>query len=266
MRIFERRSSARVRKMQGSSRRQYRPVAEPLEVRRLLSGGPTATITGSPATDTAGSPIDLTGSASELNVTPPSVGNAGFEGVLVGNGYAYDPAGSSWSFSGSSGVSGNDSGFTSGNPAAPQGSQVAFLQKTGSFTQSVSGWAAGSYTISFDAARRGNYGGVEDFEVLVDGNVVGTFKPGTTSYQSYTTGSFTVSAGSHAVEFLGINTAGGDDTDFLDAVAFATATTPATPTVGTRGSRRCRWPPAATCTTRAGRLGRSPARRAAARG
>ena len=55
------------------------------------------------------------------------------------------------------GISGNNSGFTSGNPPAPQGSQVAFLQGTGSFSQTVAGWAAGSYVITFDAAQRGNF-------------------------------------------------------------------------------------------------------------
>ena len=165
---------------------------------------------------------------------PPAVGDAGFEQVPVGNGYAYDPAGSAWTFAGSAGVTGNNSAFTSGNPPAPQGGQVAFLQGTGSFSQSVSGWAAGSYTISFDAALRGNYGGVQDFEVLVDGNLVGRFEPTTSSYQSYTTGPFTVAAGPHTIEFLGVNTAGGDDTDLLDAVSVAVAA-PAVPAVGDAG-------------------------------
>jgi hypothetical protein len=120
-------------------------------------------------------------------------------------------------------VTGNNSGFTSGNPPAPQGSQVAFLQGMGTITQAIAGWAAGSYTISFDAAQRGNYGGVEDFEVLVDGNVVGTYKPGSTSYQVYTTSTFTVTAGTHVIKLLGINTAGGDDTDLIDAISIASA-------------------------------------------
>ena len=170
----------------------------------------------------------------------PMVGDSGFEAVpAAAGGYLYDPSGSAWTFSGSpgsgSGVTANGSPFTSGNPAAPQGSQVAFLQNNGTITQSVASWGAGTYAISFDAAHRGNYGGVEDFEVLVDGNVVGTFRPTTTSYQSYTTGSFTVSAGSHVIEFLGLNTAGGDNTAFLDAVAVATTTTPPTPAVGDSG-------------------------------
>ena len=100
----------------------------------------------------------------------------------------------------------------------------------------MAGWAAGSYAISFDAAQRGNAGkSVEDFEVLVDGYVVGTFKPTGTSYQTYTTAAFTVTAGAHTIEFLGLDTAGGDNTAFLDAVAVATASPRAPPSVGDSG-------------------------------
>jgi hypothetical protein len=93
-------------------------------------------------------------------------------------------------------VAGNGSGFTSGNPDAPEGAQVGFLEETGSFSQAVAGWAAGNYQISFDAAQRANFqASRQDFEVLVDGVVVGTFTPSGTSYQGYATAVFTVSAG-----------------------------------------------------------------------
>ena len=91
------------------------------------------------------------------NPSTASIGDPGFEQVVVGAGnFQYDPTGSPWAFSGGSGISGNNSGFTSGNPPAPQGVQVAFLQETGSFSQTVTGWAAGSYVLTFDAAQRGN--------------------------------------------------------------------------------------------------------------
>jgi hypothetical protein len=166
---------------------------------------------------------------------PPTIGDPDFSEASVGAGnYVSDPTGSAWTFSGA-GVSGNDSPFTSGNPNAPVGSQVAFLQNLDSITQSVAGWAAGSYTISFDAAARGNWGGLNNFEVLIDGTVVGTFEPTTTSYQIYTTNAFTVASGTHTIEFLGLNTAGGDDTDFLDNVTDALASPPAVPTIGDSG-------------------------------
>ena len=113
------------------------------------------------------------------------------------------------------GISGNGSGFTAGNPPAPQGAQVAFLQSTGSFSQAVAGWAAGSYLLTFRAAQRGNFrASRQDFRVLVDGVVVGTFTPSGTSYQPYTTAAFTVAAGSHTITFQGLDSAGGDNTAF----------------------------------------------------
>jgi hypothetical protein len=144
----------------------------------------------------------------------------GFEQVAVGAGnYQYAPAGSPWAFTGNAGITGNDSGFTAGNPAAPEGDQVAFLQKTGSMSQAVAGWAAGTYVVSFDAAQRGNWQESEqDFQVLVDDVVVGTFTPADTSYRAYATASFTVSAGTHTITFKGLDTAGGDNTAFIDAV------------------------------------------------
>ena len=175
---------------------------------------------------------------------PPVLGDAGFESASAGNaGYAYGPAGSPWTFTnspgnGGSGVSANNSAFTSSNPNAPQGSQVAFLQDTGSITQSVAGWAAGNYSLSFDAAQRANYGtSREDFQVLIDGNVVATFKPTSTSYQAYTTSTFTVTAGTHVIMFLGLDSAGGDNTIFLDAltVAVFVASAPPVPVVGDAG-------------------------------
>jgi hypothetical protein len=144
--------------------------------------------------------------------------------VVVGAGnFQYDPTGSPWTFSGGAGISGNDSGFTSGNPPAPQGVQVAFLQGTGLFTQSVAGWAAGSYVLTFDAAQRENYqASQENFNVLIDGSVVGTFTPSGTSYQSYSTTAFTVvTAGAHTITFQGLDSAGGDNTAFLDAVTIS---------------------------------------------
>ena len=136
--------------------------------------------------------------------------------------FKYDPTGSPWVFTGGSGISGNNSGFTSGNPPAPQGVQVAFLQGTGSFTQSVTGWAAGSYVLTFDAAQRGNFGvSQQNLEVLIDGSVVGTFTPSGTSYQSYSTVVFTVTAGTHTIEFKGLDSAGGDNTAFIDAVSIS---------------------------------------------
>jgi len=158
-----------------------------------------------------------------VQASSSSIGDAGFEQVSVGAGqFQYDPTGSAWAFSGGAGISGNNSGFTAANPPAPEGRQVAFLQGTGSFSQTVANWAAGSYTLSFKAAQRGNHqASRQDFNVLVDGVVVGTFTPSGTSYQSYTTTGFTVTAGAHTIKFQGLDSAGGDNTAFVDQVAIS---------------------------------------------
>ena len=84
----------------------------------------------------------------EIKIAPASLAvlDPGFAlPALQAGAFQYDPptatttapTGSPWSFTGTSGISSNNSGFTSGNPNAPQGTQVAFLQQYGSISQSV---------------------------------------------------------------------------------------------------------------------------------
>ena len=149
----------------------------------------------------------------------------GFGTPVVGSGnFQYNPSGSPWSLTGTSGVSGNGSAFTAGNPDAPEGSQVAFLQGVFSgFRQLVNFITAGTYTLRFLAAQRGNVpNSSQGFDVLIDGNEVGIFKPVGTSYRLYTTNSFTVTAGSHQIAFLDLDVplpGGRDNTALIDAVS-----------------------------------------------
>ena len=150
-----------------------------------------------------------------VNVARTGFSDPGFESPSQGSGesaYEYDPAGSTWSFSGGAGLAGNGSAFTAGNPDAPQGSQVAFIQRTGTASQVVvfPSSSAGSYQITLSAAQRGNHSGGsnEEIEVMVDGSVVGTFTPASTSYANYTTASFSVMAGSHTIASSGSTPAG----------------------------------------------------------
>ena len=161
-----------------------------------------------------------TGPIQTASTCTSPLSDCGFQSVPVNSGcYAYNPTGPDWTFSGQSGISGNNSAFTSGNPCAPQGSDVAFVQAQGSFSQDVSNWSAGSYELSFSAAQRANYGlESQDFEILVDGNVVATCKPTGTSYQGYTTPSFSVGSGSHCITFQGLDSRGGDNTCFIDNI------------------------------------------------
>jgi uncharacterized repeat protein (TIGR01451 family) len=174
--------------------------------------------------------IDQVTVTGPLPPPPPQLQDPGFETPAVGSGpsaYQYDPAASPWTWVGQAGVSGNGSGFTSSNPNAPQGSQVAFLQNKGSFSQTVT-LTAGSYTVSFSAAQRATYqSSSQTFQVQIDGVVMGTFTPSSTSYATLTTSVFTLAAGVHTVTFVGLDPNGGDNTAFVDQVALTAQSQPA---------------------------------------
>ena len=111
------------------------------------------------------------GSGTMAKVAPPvttlasepdgnAVQNSNFASPNVGTGssaYEYDPTGANWTFSGTAGVAGNGSGFTSGNPNAPSGTQVGFIQETGAISQTID-VPFSAVSISFAAAGAGNYG------------------------------------------------------------------------------------------------------------
>ena len=136
--------------------------------------------------------------------------------------YAIGPKGAPWTYTGTSGVAGNGSAVTSGNPNAPQGTQVSFTY--GSTISQAVNFTAGSYTISLDAAQRGNTpGNIGSLTVNVDGKSVGTFTPSGSTYTAFTTNSFTVGAGNHTIALVG----GGVNTVLIDQVAIqSTSTSP----------------------------------------
>src|SRR5262249_30232773 len=93
------------------------------------------------------------------------VADQGFEQVSVGSGQSQpDPTGSPWTFSGTAGIAANDSGIIVGNPSAPQGTQVAYLEQTGSLSQDVPGWIPGTYQLSITAAQRASNPSKQDFK------------------------------------------------------------------------------------------------------
>jgi Protein of unknown function (DUF642) len=200
-----------------------------------LTGAAYAGLTTSSFNVTAGSHIvtfqgtnlnggDNTVFIDQVSITQQTsgLGDSGFELPTLAPGtFKYNPTGSPWTFSGSAGVTGNASGFTSGNPYAPQGSQVAFLQQTATISEPVN-FTAGTYAISFSAAQRGNATSYQTFQVLFDGKSVGSFNSlGATSYVPLITSSFAATAGGHTVAFQSTNLNGGDNTVFIDQVAIA---------------------------------------------
>jgi hypothetical protein len=92
----------------------------------------------------------LTASSNIFN----AVSDSSFEvPVLPANTFQYAPASSAWQFSATAGITSDGSPFTAGNPYAPDGTQVALLEESGSISQSVY-LNAGTYNLSFMAAQR----------------------------------------------------------------------------------------------------------------
>ncbi|MDE0864153.1 MAG: hypothetical protein OSA98_10220, partial [Rubripirellula sp.] len=133
-------------------------------------------------------PADYYGSSGEIKdywtAGTSLTQDGGFESPSTGT-YVYNPPGSNWTFSSSSGVSANDSGFTSGNPSAPQGDQVAFLQMQGEISQSMGSMTGGAtYVLQFDSAQRAGYPD-QSFDIALDGNQLCQITPTSTDYESY---------------------------------------------------------------------------------
>lgn len=178
------------------------------------------------------SAVNSNGESANSSVTSAkaqAVANFSFETPSVGN-YSYNPLGGFWTFSGGSpsgsGLIANGSGFS--NPNAPDGTQAAFVQSYGTISQLLSGFAPGTiYTITYSAAQRQpqDQNGGESWDVVIDGNVIKTNAPGSTSYTTYTA-TFTASATTHTLAFVGTDLAGGDNTVFIDNVRLSPALQP----------------------------------------
>ncbi len=148
-------------------------------------------------------------------LTVNSVSDGSFEApALPTQQYVVAPTSTPWQFTGVSGVSRNKSAFTDGDPNAPNGAQVAFIQDNASISQTVD-LDAGVYSLSMLAAQRVNYQTQpQAIEVLIDGAKVGMINPNApitsnnvtyvTAYTSYETPNFTVTAGEHTLELLGM--------------------------------------------------------------
>ena len=114
-----------------------------------------------------------------------------------------------WEFDGQAGIAANGATVNSYSvPSASGGTQAAYIWGHGIASQTISGWAAGTYTIDFHAAAD-TTGFVDPLSVYVDGTRL-TFNSGAdtsvtagSSYASYASDSFTVPAGIHQIRFVG---------------------------------------------------------------
>ena len=213
------------------------PNATTYHVRRALgSGGPYTLIASGAATEFTdegltngvtynyvvssenslgqGADSPLASAAASMTILVP---DAGFENPTTPN-YQYHPTGASWTFNDGSGISRNASAFTSANPPAPEGSQVAFLQGVdAAISTQLNGLTPGAeYPLTFSAAQRAGYIG-QTWNASIAGSVIGSFAPPNTAtnYQDYSA-PFTASATSSLLEFVGTNLNGGDNTVFID--------------------------------------------------
>jgi hypothetical protein len=187
-----------------------------------------------------------------------TVANASFENPSVAsqpNGFEYDPTlaeqgGTGWSFhddttstnapDGRFGIAANG-GFLGGMFNAPDGTQAGLLQRISDMEQSISGFSAGSYIVSFYAEGRnfnGVNGGANPLQVSIDGTLL-TFgisgntitPPVATTFTLYQSDPFTVAAGTHALEFSGTDAGFGGNSDltsFIDAVSVTAIPEPTT--------------------------------------
>ena len=192
------------------------------------------------------------GNSTEASATPLFLLNFGFETPSIST-FQYNPSGGSWTFTAQSGangsgISGNNSLFTTGNPAAPQGIQVAFLQGTGSISQAVSGFVPGlKYNVTFAAAQRATFqNGGQTWNLKLDNTVLRSFSTAVsaTNYADFTT-NFTASAATHTLAFAGTDLLGGDNTVFLDNVRLTPAPSLTPPQLGwqlANGQIQINWP------------------------
>ncbi len=149
---------------------------------------------------------DSTAFIDNVAITPvvDTILDGGFEQpALAANAFATDPSGSAWQFSGTAGMARNGSDFaTNWTEAqnAPAGAQVAYIQDTGSMSQTVY-LDAGTYQLSFLAAQRAIYQThYQEIEVLVDGAPAGVVNPVNTLFGSYQSSTFTVATGPHTID------------------------------------------------------------------
>jgi PEP-CTERM motif len=147
-----------------------------------------------------------------------------FSSADVGTNYLYNPTvadqgGSGWTFSstGNTGGSNANGALIYGSQwyadAPPSGSQVAGLQQfsgstsEASISQEVSGFTVGSdYAVTFDMAERAYLGknpsAGDTIEVLLGGQILGTFTPTTMTWAPVTTGEMKATSTTMNLEFL----------------------------------------------------------------
>ena len=105
------------------------------------------------------------------------------------------------------------------------GNAIAGLQNTSQLDEVVTGFAGGTYTLTWSDAGRAGYD-AHSYDVIVDGNLVGTYL--TNAGQAWGTHTLSLTglaAGTFSLEFLG--QAARDGTSFIDNVSVSAVPEPA---------------------------------------
>lgn len=154
----------------------------------------------------------------ELGNPLAALTNSGFEAPKLIN-HRKGPFTEGWYFNERAGIQPNGSPFQA--PAAPEGTQTAFLQSAsggqGLIRQHFE-FEAGTYRLEFQAAKRSSSGGRNhSFTVYFDNTQIGSFTTTSASFQPFVTDSFTATAGAHTIRFVGAE-ATQESTSFIDGV------------------------------------------------
>ncbi|GAA3967365.1 Ig-like domain-containing protein [Hymenobacter antarcticus] len=117
--------------------------------------------------------------------------------ALANGNYGYNPTGASWTFNPSSGIAENGSPFGPATP--PSGIAVAFLQNGASAIAQNLAVPTGNYQVQFQANQRAccntNASTYDQIlNVYLNGVFIGTIQPGTSSYSTFTSAAFSVTA------------------------------------------------------------------------
>jgi YD repeat-containing protein len=167
---------------------------------QATSGSATITFSGTQSSSEKMSAIDKV-----IVTQAPIVPHTSFETPEVNSGSQYNPSIGMATFESKAGVAGNGSSW--GFAAAPDGDQVAFLQSnsggTGSISEKLTNLIPGrSYQLSFYLAKRSS-ANANPVTVSVDGVVLGTFTPGSTSFAQFTAQAFQATGTTATLTFSG---------------------------------------------------------------
>ena len=170
-----------------------------------------------------------------------SIANPSFELPSTQQYYLYDPnltqqGGNGWNFENlnyptnppNEGPSG--SGVGDGPVSPPDGTQAGFIQGAGTFDQTIPGFTAGAYAVSFYLEQRTNYV-TDPIQVTIDdvpvtfGAQTSVTAPSATFFTLYTSNPVALTAGSHDLAFAGLGGADGADSDsWVDMVSIVAVT------------------------------------------